>query len=124
LAVFRTIRNDGCLPAEAGAYLVVYQTDIVVGLDAENTLGHLEDRLTAIQKAHGLAEDEFWPPGDRSAEYEDALKVYHDAWDQFFVDRLKADGEHELAELSQMLIAYRHKRERPRPVTVDRNGVT
>jgi hypothetical protein len=57
------------------------------------------ESLTAIQKAHGLAEDEFWPPEERSADYEAALNDYRDAWDQLFLDRLKADGEHELAEL-------------------------
>ena len=99
LAVFRAIRDDGCLPAEAGSYLVAYQTDVVVSFEAETALSHLEDRLTAIQKAHGLAEDEIWPPGEMPAEFEAARNVYHDAWDQLFLDRLKADGEHELAEL-------------------------
>jgi hypothetical protein len=99
LAVFRAIRDDGCLPIEAGFYLVAYQTDVVVSFDAETALGHLEDRLTAIQQAHGLAGDELWPPGETPAEFKAARQVYDDAWDQLFLDRLTADGEHELAEL-------------------------
>jgi hypothetical protein len=99
LAVYRAIRDDECLPTEAGFYLVAYETDVVVSLEAETALAHLEDRLTAIQQAHGVAEDELWPPGETPTEFKAARLAYDDAWDQLFLDRLQADGEHELAEL-------------------------
>jgi hypothetical protein len=99
LAVFRAIRDDGCLSKEAGFYLVSYETDAIVSEHAETALLDLEERMFAIEKAHGLADDDKWLPGEAPAEFETARLAYDDAWDQLFLDRLQADGEHEMARL-------------------------
>ena len=62
LAVYRAVRDSGLLPEEAGFYLVSWQIDAMTSLDAETTLRDLDDRMKAIEGAHGLEEGELWPP--------------------------------------------------------------
>jgi hypothetical protein len=63
LRVYQAVRDSGCLPLDAGFYMVSWQIDAMASQDAEISLCHLDERMRAIEEAHGLEEDEFWPPG-------------------------------------------------------------
>ena len=99
LAVYQAIRDSGCLPAEAGFYLVSWQLDAMTSLDAHTSLRHLEIRLIDFQLAGGYGEDEFWPPDKAHEEYENLRLQYQEAWDRMFASKLAAFGEQELAAL-------------------------
>jgi hypothetical protein len=101
LAVYQAIRDSGVLPADAGFYLVAWEIDTITDHRAETALSHLDDRLRAIEAAHGLEEDEFWEPGEAPAEYRDALERYDQAWDELFAAQLEEHGESEIAALFQ-----------------------
>ena len=99
LAVYQAIRNSGCLPSEAGFYLVSWQIDAMTSLDAHTSLRHLEVRLIDFQLAAGYGEDEFWPSGKAPDEYEDLRLQYLEAWDRMFASKLAVFGEQEMAAL-------------------------
>ncbi len=44
LAVYQAVRDSGCLPPEAGFYLVCWQIDAMASQEAETSLRHLDDR--------------------------------------------------------------------------------
>ena len=92
LAVYRAIRSSGSLPEDAGFYLVSWQIDALAGRHAEQALRHLDDRLEALERAHGLDEGEAWEPGEAPPEYAAALRRYHDAWDEIFAAKLEQYG--------------------------------
>jgi hypothetical protein len=97
LAVYQAVRDSGCLPDEAGFYLVSWQIDAMTSLDAETSLGYLDEKMEAIEQAHGLDEDEFWPPGKAPREHEELGQQYQAEWDQMYVAKLDEFGEHEIA---------------------------
>ena len=105
LAVYRSVRGSGDLPAEAGFYLVAWQLDVIAGLRAEHEQQELEERLEAIRCEHGLDEGDEWLPGEAPAEYERLLEESHAAWDRLYARTLEEFGEREIARL------YRHDRE-------------
>jgi len=99
LAVYQAIRDSGVLPENAGFYLVRWQVyQITEGL-VETVLSDLDKRLDSIRKALGLAQDEFWEPGEAPAEYEQVSRDYERASDDLFIQTLEAHGEHALAAL-------------------------
>ena len=97
LVVYRAVRDSRLLPEEAGFYLVSWQIDAMTSLDAETTLGHLDEQMKAIEEAHGMEEGEFWPPGKAPEEYEELRQQYQAAWDEMYVAKLGEFGEHEMA---------------------------
>ncbi len=100
LAVYQAVRDSGCLPAEAGFYLVSWQIDAMTSQDAEIRLCHLDEQMTAIEEAHGLEEDDFWLPGKAPKEYEKLRREYQAAWDEIFAEKLDEFGErHDMARL-------------------------
>jgi hypothetical protein len=99
LAVYRAIRDSGCLPADAGFFLVSWQIDAMAGEDAEIRLRHLEDRMDSIKRAHGLDEEDFWLPGEEPKEYEALRRDYDTAWDEILLAKLRTFGEHKMARL-------------------------
>jgi hypothetical protein len=98
LAVYQAIRDSGLLPAEAGFFLVSSHIDEITTQGAEDALRPWEDRLKAIERKHGLGDDEFWSRGEAPAEYEEVRREYERAWDGLFADRLEKYGEREMAE--------------------------
>ena len=99
LAVYQAIRDSGCLPTEAGCFLVSWQIDAMASEDAEASLRPLEERMRAMRRAHGLEEDDWWPPGQAPKEYEALRHEYKAAWDEVFASKLEACGEQEMARL-------------------------
>jgi hypothetical protein len=99
LAVYQAIRDSGVLPEDAGLYLVSWQVDAFASQHAELALHHLDERLRAIEAAHGLEEDDFWEPGEAPAEYEAVLRQYERAWDEIFAVQLDGFGEQAIAAL-------------------------
>ena len=97
LAVYQAVRDSGCLPAEAGFYLVSWQIDAMASQDAEISLCHLDEQMKAIEEAYGLEEGEFWPPGQGPPGIRRASPQYHAAWDGIFAEKLEEFGEHEMA---------------------------
>ena len=63
LAVYQAVRDSGCLPAEAGFYLVSWQLDAMASMEAEISLGHLDERMKAIEQRHGLEAHRSATPG-------------------------------------------------------------
>lgn len=99
LAAYRAIHRDGCLPLEAGFYLVTWQADVIASERAETELRDLDDQMEAVKQAHGLAEDDFWTADDEPPEFRVLRERYQAAWDQLFVDTLVVSGEREIAEI-------------------------
>jgi hypothetical protein len=99
LAVYQAIRDSGVLPEDAGFYLVSWELDAIADQHAETALAHLEDRLRAIEAAHGLEEGDVWAPPEAPAEYQEALQQYEHAWDEILAAEHDAHGEHAMAAL-------------------------
>lgn len=99
LRVYQAVRDAGVLPADAGFYLVTWHIDAMSSFFAETELRDLEDRMNAIERQHGLAEDEFWLPDEAPAEYEQVRQQYQAAWDGIFIRLLEHFGEWKAAEL-------------------------
>lgn len=99
LAVYQAIRDSGCLPAEAGFFLVSWQIDAMASDEAEYRLRHLDELMEAVKKKHGLDEDDFWLPEEAPQEYERLRLEYQDAWDELFAQQLEFYGEAEMARL-------------------------
>jgi len=99
LRVYQAIRDSGSVPTEAGFYLVSWQIDAIASTVAEEALRDLDERLSAIQEAHGLEEGEFWSAGEAPKEYEELQAEYMTAWDGIFADKLDEFGEYEMASL-------------------------
>ena len=97
LAVYQAVRDSGCLPEDAGFYLVSWQIDALASLDAEISLCHLDEQMQAIEQAHGLEEGESWPPGKAPPQYEELRRTYDTAWDGIFAEMLAEFGEHDMA---------------------------
>jgi hypothetical protein len=89
LTVYQAIRTAGTLPEEASFFLVAWQIDVITFEHAEEALREQEDRLEAIKRQHGLAEDDSWPPNEGPPEYEEALEQLHDAWDALDRERFE-----------------------------------
>src|ERR1035437_6858581 len=81
LTVYQAFRDSGVLPDDAGFYLVAWQVDALAEYYAETALRDLDERLSAIEREHGLEKDEISEPGEVPPEYEAVLRQYHDAWD-------------------------------------------
>jgi hypothetical protein len=99
LAVYQAVRDSGCLPREAGFYLVMWQIDAMTSLDAETALQPLDEPMQAIEEAWEQEHDQLWPPEEVPAQYEDLRRQYEEAWDRLFVSKLREFGEPEMAEL-------------------------
>ncbi len=99
LAVYQAIRDSGCLPAEAGFYLVCWQIDAMASQEAETSLRDLDDRMAAIEQAYELEHGESWPSDEAPPEYEELLEQYHAAWERIYLAKLEAFGEQEMADL-------------------------
>ncbi len=70
----------------------------MASMDAEISLGHLDARMKAIEKTHGLAEGEFWPPGKVPKEYEKLRQQYQAVWSRMYIAKLEQFGEHKIAQ--------------------------
>jgi len=115
LAVYQAIRDDGALPGDASFYLIAWQIDALSSLIAEAALSEMDDELSAIQKAHGLDEEDFWEPGEAPEEYEQLHHRYIEAWNRLFVEQLRLHGEPEMAELFLTdPVGFRQRTERGR----------
>ena len=101
LKVYQSIRNAGTVPDDAGFYLVAWQIDVIASLFAEKAFRELDERLTAIERAHGLEEGDFWGPDEAPEEYETLRHKQRVAWDRIYADKLQEFGEHELARKFQ-----------------------
>ena len=99
LAVYRAVYRDGCLPLEAGFYLVAWQADVIASERAEIELSQLDDQMDAVKQAHGLDDDDFWTSEDEPPEFRELRERYQAAWNQLFVDTLVACDEGDMAEL-------------------------
>lgn len=99
LAVYRAVRDAASVPEEAAFYLVSWQIDAMALRHASKALRELETRIDAIKQAHGLTDDEGWPPGAGPPEYEAAQRQLHEAWDALYATTLDDLGEHEMARL-------------------------
>ncbi|MGE3804823.1 MAG: hypothetical protein AB7K24_09145 [Gemmataceae bacterium] len=98
LPLYRAIRDSGCLPAEAGFFLVAWLVDFICDEHAEHALREPEARLEAIRQKYGLEEE---TPGTEHAppEYRRAMREVHEAWDRLYAATLDELGETDLAQL-------------------------
>jgi hypothetical protein len=99
LAVFQAVRTAGSVPQDAGFYLVSWQIDAITWDEADEALRGIEERLDAIQREHGLGDDDYWPLGEGPPEFEEMSRRYEVAWDALYVARLEDAGEFEMARL-------------------------
>jgi hypothetical protein len=99
LAVYRSVRDSGLVPEDAGLYLVCWQISQMTERLADTVLSEFDDRLDAIRTAHGLAEDEDWSLAEAPPEYRAVSDEYERASDELFVQVLEAHGEHAIASL-------------------------
>ena len=115
-------RNEGLIQAakimrEVGAmdggYAVFMVAHPIISI-AENrimneqgpALNKLLDKMTAIEKAHGLADDEYWARGDAPPEYEELNEKYNHITHSITAATFDEYGEYELG------IMYRHDEDR------------
>jgi len=98
LAVYQAVRDSGSLPAEAGFRLVFLQVEQMALEDRNVRLVNLEDQLTTIEKAHGLAIGEPWSTGEPPKEYQELKLACQVAWDDVFVAKLEEFGEYDMAQ--------------------------
>jgi hypothetical protein len=94
LAVFQAIREDKTLPEDAALHMISWQVDLITDL-----LRPLDERLEAIEVAHGLPEGCLWEPGEAPPEHAEILEQYHKIWDDLFAAQLEEHGKHEMAAL-------------------------
>ncbi len=99
LRVYQAIRDSGCLPAEAGFYLVYWQMDNVTASEAETSLRELDVGMEAIEQAYELEHGEPWSPEEAPPEYTELVEEYDAAWERIFFAKLKAFGERAMADL-------------------------
>jgi hypothetical protein len=99
LAAYQAVRDSGCLPEEAGFYLVSWQIDAMTSMEAEIGFRDLDGQMKAVEREHGLDEGAFWLPGEAPQEYEDLRLEYQGRWNELFATKLQEFGEQEMAEL-------------------------
>jgi hypothetical protein len=96
------------VPVEQALYQVAFAcTDIqnmAFVLAAEKgRLAELQDRMDKISRREGLSLDQFWPPGEGPADYEEARKEFAQlgakVWDTFFASLLRRYHFFEFATL-------------------------
>lgn len=101
LAVYRAVRDAGAVPEEAGLFLVAWLLDVMTDARAEEGLRECEQRLEAVRRRFGLGEDAPVDSDDVPAEYREALRQAHNAWDALYVHTLREFCEHDMARLFQ-----------------------
>lgn len=97
LRVYQAVRDDGCLPDEAGFYLVAWQADAMTSRRAETELQELDERMQVVREAHGLEDLNPRLVEDPPLEYEELLREYRRAWDAIYLEILEEHGEEEIA---------------------------
>ena len=97
LAVYQAVRDSGCLPVEAGFYLVSWQIETMATEVTNVTLDDLDDQLAAIEEAHGLELGTPWPTSKAPKEWQEINHAWEAAWDDAFVGKLEEFGEHDMA---------------------------
>ncbi|MGO8745091.1 MAG: hypothetical protein ACLQNE_03790 [Thermoguttaceae bacterium] len=98
LRVYQAIRDSGCLPAEAGFYLVYWQIEDITCSEAETSLRELDVGMEAIEQAYELEHGEPWSPDEAPPEYAEVAEEYDAAWERLFLAKLEAFGEHAMAQ--------------------------
>ncbi len=101
LAIYRAVRDTGSVPEDAGFFLVAWLLDVMTDGRAEEGLRESEERLEAVRQQFGLDEDTPADADEVPAEYREAMKQAHAAWDALYFQTLNAFGEHEMARLFQ-----------------------
>ena len=96
----RTCREVGSLPEDACFFQIVW----AIGWDAQTWKDAIYERdfanrLEALNKAHGLAEDEFFSLDDQPDDYRALDAEYEQATDQIMVEMFQRYGEYEIADL-------------------------
>lgn len=98
LAVYQAVRGAGSLPPEAAFFLVGWMIDKLADQHAEEALRDSLARLESLRLKYGLDEDA--PANsDAPAEYRDAMRQHHEAWDQVYRATLREYGELKMARL-------------------------
>ena len=81
--------------------LVAWLLDVMTDARATEGLRESEEQLEAIRQKYGLEEDTPVDSDDVPAEYREAMRQVHDAWDTLYVQTLSEFCEHEMARLFQ-----------------------
>jgi len=89
------------VPEDAGFFLIARLLDVMTDARAEEGLQESRERLEAIRQKYGLEEDTPGDADDAPADYREALRQAHDAWDTLYVQTLREFCEHEMARLFQ-----------------------
>ena len=97
LAVYRAVRDAGCLPAEAGMSLIAWQIGAIVNREDGGSLKDLDDRMVALDQAYPWETGDPGPDDEVPQEYEELRKQYEDAWVRIYVAKFEAFGEPEMA---------------------------
>lgn len=99
VAAYQAVRDDGCLPEDAGFFLVSFVVDNLTTPKAERATRHLKERMDRLVEEHGLGNRGEREPSEADAEY-DALEEQNLAiWDRCFAEQLAAHGEEYMADL-------------------------
>ena len=87
------------VPEDAGFYLVSRELDAIAEQHAETILAHLEDRLKAIEVAHGVEEGDLWEPVRRRRSTRRASEAVSSGLGEYLAAEHDAHGEHAMAVL-------------------------
>jgi hypothetical protein len=103
-AAYQAIRALGCLPPEAGFYLVGHTIEEIAEQHIEEALeaGPLRaiiDRILDLKRALGLEPDEDWPPGGEPDEWRPLAAAFHEAVERTRAALFRHLADPEMAEL-------------------------
>ena len=100
----QVLHDLGQLDDDEFTYLVMIFTEEMVGtrVFTDPTLTDLMARIEAIEREHGLSEDETWSVGTGSTDWESLQQAWDNEFDRQWAELLRELGEPEIA--SQMAV--------------------
>ncbi len=99
LNVYKSVRDSGSVPAEAGFFLVAWVLDIMMSDRAVEEFREAEEQLEAIRQKYDLDEDTPPDAAETPDEYRVACQQMGDAMDALYAMILEEHAEHEMAKL-------------------------
>jgi len=99
LKVYKSVRDGGSVPSEAGFFLVAWVIDTMMTGRPVEEFREAEERLEAIRQKYDLEEDTPPDEADTPDEYRQACQQMDEALDALYAAILEEHGEHEMAQL-------------------------
>jgi len=99
LNVYKSVRDGGSVPSEAGFFLVAWVIDTMMTERTVEEFREAEEQLEAIRQKYDLEEDTPPDEADTPDEYRQACQQMDEALDALYAAILEEHGENEMAQL-------------------------